>query len=47
MNYLLNLFNIKNKVDAITGGSGVPGTEMAKGLLRGSDKSVIRVTDEK
>ena len=34
MDYLQSLFNVENKVVVITGGSGILGTEMARGLLR-------------
>jgi len=41
MIYLDNLFNIENKVAVITGGSGVLGSEMAKGLLSVGAKVVL------
>jgi len=47
MDYIYNLFNIRNKVAVITGGSGVLGSEMAKGLLKTGAKVVLLGTNEK
>ena len=41
MDYLKTIFNVENKVAVITGGSGILGTEMAKGLLSADAKVVI------
>jgi NAD(P)-dependent dehydrogenase (short-subunit alcohol dehydrogenase family) len=46
MDYLKTLFNLKNKVAVITGGSGILGSEMAKGLLKVGAKVVILGTSE-
>lgn len=48
MNYLNSVFNLEDKVSVITGGSGVIGSAMAKGLLQAGAKVVILGTsDEK
>jgi NAD(P)-dependent dehydrogenase (short-subunit alcohol dehydrogenase family) len=48
MEFLKTLFNLENKVAVITGGSGILGSEMAKGLLKAGAKVVILGTkDEK
>ncbi len=41
MDYLKTVFNIESKVAVITGGSGILGTEIAKGLLSAGAKVVI------
>ncbi len=41
MDYLKSLFKVENKVVVITGGSGILGTEMARGLLRAGAKVVL------
>src|SRR5208283_920347 len=41
MDYLKLLFKVANKVVVITGGSGILGTEMARGLLRVGAKVVL------
>ncbi len=41
MEYLKSLFKVENKVVVITGGSGILGTEMARGLLRAGAKVVL------
>ncbi|MGH7600026.1 MAG: SDR family oxidoreductase [bacterium] len=41
MEYLKTLFNLENKVAVITGGSGILGGEMAKGLLNAGAKVVL------
>ena len=41
MDYLKNLFNLENKLAVITGGSGILGSEMAKGLLQAGARVVI------
>lgn len=46
MDYLKTVFNIEGKVAVITGGSGILGTEMAKGLLGAGAKVVILGTKE-
>ena len=46
MDYLENIFNLKNKVAVITGGSGILGNEMAKGLLNVGAKVAILGTNE-
>lgn len=46
MDYLQNLFNLKSKISVITGGSGVLGSEMAKGLLKAGSKVVLLGTNE-
>jgi len=48
MNYLESLFNIKDKVAVLTGGSGVLGSKIAEGLLSAGAKVIILGTsDEK
>lgn len=46
MDYLKNIFSLENKVAVITGGSGILGSEMAKGLLRVGVKVAILGTNE-
>lgn len=46
MDYLQTLFNLENKTAVITGGSGILGTEMAKGLLNAKVNAVILGTNE-
>lgn len=46
MSYIENLFDVKNRIAVITGGSGILGTEMAKGLLNAGAKVVILGTKE-
>jgi len=46
MTYLEKLLNIKNKIVLITGGSGMLGGEIAKGLLRVGGNVVLLGTDE-
>lgn len=46
MSYLESVFNIKDKVVVITGGTGVLGTAMAEGLLRAGANVVILGRDE-
>ena len=41
LDYTKNLFSVKNKVAVITGGSGILGSEMAKGLLCAGAKVVL------
>ncbi len=41
MDYLKSLFSVENKVVVITGGSGILGTAMAKGLLDAGAKVVL------
>jgi NAD(P)-dependent dehydrogenase (short-subunit alcohol dehydrogenase family) len=41
MNYLEKLYNIKNKIAVITGGSGVLGKELTKGFLRAGTKVIL------
>ncbi len=46
MEYIQSLFNLKNKVAVITGGSGVLGSTMAKGLLNAGAKVVLLARNE-
>ena len=46
MEYLEKLFNIRNKVAVITGGSGVLGSKMAEGFLNAGVKVVLLGTNE-
>jgi len=46
MEYLKTLFNIEDKIAVITGGSGILGSEIAKGLLKAGTKVVILGTNE-
>ncbi len=46
MDYLKSLFKVENKVVVITGGSGILGTEMARGLLRAGAKVVLLARGE-
>ena len=41
MDYVKNIFNVENMVAVITGGSGILGTEMARGLLFSGAKVVL------
>jgi len=41
MNYLENLYNIKNKVAIITGGGGVLAGKMAEGLVKSGAKVIL------
>jgi NAD(P)-dependent dehydrogenase (short-subunit alcohol dehydrogenase family) len=45
LQYLKELFDIKNKTAVITGGSGILGSEMARGLLSAGAKVVILGTN--
>ncbi len=48
MDYLKSIFSLENKVAVITGGSGILGTEMAKGLLHsGAKVAILGTNDEK
>jgi NAD(P)-dependent dehydrogenase (short-subunit alcohol dehydrogenase family) len=47
MDFLKSTYNIENKVAVITGGTGVIGGEMAKGLLKAGTKVAICGTSEK
>ena len=46
MEYLKKVFNLENKVAVITGGSGIIGSEIAKGLLNAGAKVVLLARDE-
>ncbi len=46
MDYLKSLFKVENKVVVITGGSGILGTEMARGLLRAGAKVILLARNE-
>jgi NAD(P)-dependent dehydrogenase (short-subunit alcohol dehydrogenase family) len=46
MEYLKSIFNVKDKTAVITGGSGILGSEMAKGLLSAEAKVVILGTND-
>lgn len=46
MEFLEKIFNVKNKVAVITGGSGVLGGEIAQGLLSAGAKVIILGTNE-
>jgi NADP-dependent 3-hydroxy acid dehydrogenase YdfG len=46
MEYLDNLFNVKDKIAVITGGSGVLGSEIAKGLSEAGAIVIILGTNE-
>ncbi len=46
MGYLSKLFNLEDKVAVITGGSGILGFEMTKGLLEAGAKVVILGTNK-
>ncbi len=46
MKYLQSLFNLENKVAVITGGSGILGGAMAKGLLSAGAKVVLLARHE-
>ncbi|QQS37016.1 MAG: SDR family oxidoreductase [Ignavibacteriales bacterium] len=41
MKYLENLFNLNNKIIVVTGGSGVIGSELAKGFLKADSKVIL------
>jgi len=45
MAYLEKLFNIKNKIIVITGGSGILGSEISKGFLQAGAKVIILGTN--
>lgn len=47
MEYLNKIFNLDNKVAVITGGSGIIGSEIAKGMLNAGAKVVLLARDEK
>ncbi len=46
MEYLNKVFNLENKVAVITGGSGIIGSEIAKGFLNAGAKVVLLARDE-
>ncbi len=46
MEYLKTIFNLENKVAVLTGGSGIIGSEIAKGLLNAGSKVVLLARDE-
>jgi len=46
MEYLKSIFNLENKIAVITGGSGIIGSEIAKGLLSAGAKVVLLARDE-
>ena len=46
MDYLKTLFKLENKVAVITGGSGILGGEMAKGLLSAGAKVILLARNE-
>jgi NADP-dependent 3-hydroxy acid dehydrogenase YdfG len=46
MNYLEKLFNIKNKVIVITGGTGILGSKISKGFLDAGAKVVLLGTNQ-
>ncbi len=46
MHYLENIFNVENKVAVITGGSGIIGSEIAKGLVNSGAKVVLLARNE-
>lgn len=46
MDYLRMLFSVENKVAVVTGGSGILGGEMAKGLLLAGAKVVLLARNE-
>ncbi len=46
MEYLRSVFNLENKVAIITGGSGIIGSEIAKGLLNAGAKVILLARDE-
>ncbi len=46
MEYLNKIFNLENKIAVITGGSGIIGSEIAKGLLSAGAKVVLLARDE-
>jgi len=47
MDFLKSIYNIENRVAVITGGTGILGGEMAKGLLAAGAKVVILGTNQK
>ena len=47
MDYLINLFNLKNKVCVLTGGGGILAVEMANGFLNVGAKVVLLDINEK
>ncbi len=46
MQYLEKIFNVENKVAVITGGSGIIGSELAKGLVNSGAKVVLLARNE-
>jgi NAD(P)-dependent dehydrogenase (short-subunit alcohol dehydrogenase family) len=46
MDFLKTIFNLENKVAVITGGSGIIGSEMAKGLLNAGAKVILLARNE-
>jgi NAD(P)-dependent dehydrogenase (short-subunit alcohol dehydrogenase family) len=46
MDFLKTIFNLENKVAVITGGSGIIGSEMAKGLLNAGAKVILLARSE-
>jgi len=42
-----NLFDVRNKVAVLTGGSGILGSHMARGLIKAGAKAVLLGTNEK
>ena len=46
MEYLKKIFNLENKVAIITGGSGIIGSEIAKGLLNAGAKVILLAKHE-
>ena len=46
MDYLRSLFKVEDKVVVITGGSGILGTEMARGLLKAGARVVLLARNE-
>ena len=46
MEYLKTVFNLENKVAVITGGSGIIGSEIAKGLVSAGSNVVLLARDE-
>ena len=46
MPYIDNLFDLKNKIVVITGGSGILGSEIANGFIRAGANVILLGTDE-
>jgi NAD(P)-dependent dehydrogenase (short-subunit alcohol dehydrogenase family) len=46
MEYLKTVFNLENKIAVITGGSGIIGSEIAKGFLNAGSSVVLLARDE-